>query len=368
MDIAEWLSQKINRDGPISFHDFMEQALYHPELGYYNNAKEKIGEQGDFYTSPHYTSIFGHLIARQLQEMWQWLGKGGFTIVEFGAGYGLMCQDILNGLKPYRECYDQVSYCIIEKSSFMRNKQADLLKEKVSWFNDLREIPPIRGCILANEVIDNFAVSRVIQEAGQLLEILVDFDGAFIERTRPAPAALSEYFRELGVELPAGYKAEVSLEAIAWIREAARALDRGFVLTIDYGNASQDLYSKPNSGGTIRCYRQHQMNECPYIYPGQQDITAQVNFSALHHFGLQNGLLPCGYTSQIQFLQGLGMASCIQLLEKEDRFQRLDRGDPRGWIKNFLLDMGRKFKVFIQQKGLSKPLLSGLQFGQGSVG
>src|SRR5579872_2886921 len=153
MSLSEIIIDRIREEGPISFRDFMEMALYHPGQGYYTSNRDKIGKSGDFYTSPYLTSLFGEMVAGQMEEMWRLLDHPPFTIVEQGAGTGLLCRDILHRLGANKEMYDHLNYLIIEKS---RPKQA--LPPKVSWHESLSDIPPVTGCIFSNELVDNFSV------------------------------------------------------------------------------------------------------------------------------------------------------------------------------------------------------------------
>src|SRR5690348_13700109 len=145
MSLSEIIIEKIRDEGPITFRDFMDMALYYPGLGYYTSNGEKIGKSCDFYTTPYVTGIFGDMIAKQLEEMWHVLNKKPFTIVEYGAGTGVLCQDILNYLKNNKELYDELTYCIIEKSEVMREKERAILQDKVHWYNTIEEIPKISG-------------------------------------------------------------------------------------------------------------------------------------------------------------------------------------------------------------------------------
>src|SRR4026207_1149435 len=125
--LSEIVKDKIHKEGSISFHDFMEMALYYPELGYYTSTPDKIGKQGDFYTSPYVTNVFGQVIAKQFEEMWHLTGKNDFTIVEYGAGMGSLCIDILDQLKNNSAFYKKLTYCIIEKSDAMRLKEQNAI-------------------------------------------------------------------------------------------------------------------------------------------------------------------------------------------------------------------------------------------------
>src|SRR5678815_2298613 len=280
-------------------------ALYYPGLGYYTSAPDKIGKHGDYYTSPYLTNVFGNVVAKQLEEMWILTGKKDFTIVEYGAGMGSLCNDIL----------------------------------------------------------DNFSVHKVIMKENDLKEIFVDYDNGFIEVLQPAHEDLKEYFTALAIELPNDFCAEVNLEAIEWIKRISSSLEKGFVLTIDYGYPSSELYQSYHKLGTIVCYNKHTVNDLPYNNIGLQDITAHVNFSALKFWGAKHGLENCGFTNQSQFLLGLGLTEHLRKLEEKEK-DNFEVRKKLMLLHTLLMSMGKKFKVLIQQKGLNNPFLSGLQFCQ----
>jgi len=366
--LSDIIKNKILEQGPISFHDFMEMALYYPGLGYYSSLPDKIGKHGDYYTSPYFTNIFGNVIAKQLEEMWYLAGQKDFTIVEYGAGMGSLCVDILKQLRHNKEFFKILKYCIIEKSEAMRQKEKtiidrDLINEKISWHDTIEEIPSFTGCILANEVLDNFSVHKVIMKQNDLKEVFVDYDRGFIEVLKPAPNDLKDYFITLGIELPNDFCAEVNLEAIEWIKRISSSLAKGFVLTIDYGYPSSELYQSYHRLGTMVCYNKHTVNDLPYNNIGQQDITAHVNFSALKFWGAKHGLNNCGFTNQSQFLLGLGLTEHLRKLEEHEK-NSFEVRKKLMLVHTLLMSMGKKFKVLIQQKGLKNPFLSGLQFCQ----
>ncbi|HEY9363460.1 MAG TPA: SAM-dependent methyltransferase [Chitinophagaceae bacterium] len=360
--LSSIIAEKIKEQGPISFHDFMELSLYHPRWGYYTSDGNKLGRSGDYYTSPFLTALFGQMIAKQLKEMWLIMDKPDFTVVEYGAGTGLLCHDILEELKNYPEFYDKLHYCIIEKSAVMRQKQQSILNEKVSWLNSINELSEITGCILSNELLDNFSVHQVVVKE-KLMEVFVGYENGFVELLRPASKELADYFDQFQIKLPEGYRTEVNLEARSWLNEISSALKKGFLLTIDYGFPANELYSPRRSSGTLVCYHQHQLNESPYTNIGNQDITAHINFSALHQWGLQYGLQTCGFTNQALFLQGLGLTEHIKRMEDSGNYQK-NNIEKVFLIRSLLMDMGTKLKVLIQQKGLKSPQLSGLKFSQ----
>ena len=359
--LTEIIIQKIRKHGPVSFRDFMEMSLYYPGLGYYTSAPDKIGKDGDYYTSPWLTSIFGEMVARQLEEMWNLLGKKDFTIVEYGGGNGNLCRDILHQLKNNRELYDKLHYFIIEKRGRIWEKEKLIFPGKLSWQESIRDIPIMNGCVLSNEVLDNFSIYQVVMQ-DELMEVYVDYKEDFVELLQPASRELKDYLVQLQVTLPKGFRTEINLQAIDWIKEIAAILQQGFVLTIDYGFSSSDLYSPKRSLGTLVCYHKHTINYCPYINIGRQDITTHVNFSALRHWGLKSGLEYCGFTNQASFLLGLGLTEHLKKREENGKYDTEDNPKKALLLHTFLADMGKKFKILIQNKGIQKPRLSGLQF------
>src|SRR6185503_3460193 len=230
--LSEIVQGKIRDEGPISFRDFMEMALYYPALGYYSSAKEKFGQDGDYFTAPFFSNVYGSIIAKQLEEMWFFTGQEEFTIVEYGAGTGMLCADILNQLKNNRSFYKKLNYCIIEKSELLREGQKRILTDpKICWLNSIEEIAPFTGCVLSNEVLDNFSVHKVIMKEGELMEIFVDYNNGFYEVVKPASDHLKEYFKQLNVKLPNDYCTEINLQAIEWLRTISLSLAKGFVIT-----------------------------------------------------------------------------------------------------------------------------------------
>lgn len=356
----EKIIEKIKKEGPLSFHDFMEIALYDPAAGYYTSSGEKIGSNGDYYTSAYLTEIFAAMIGKQLEEMWQIMNKQEFAIIEYGAGIGLLCSDILDYLNN-SPLYDHLTYYIIEKSPAMIEKEKTVLAgkdDKVRWINSIGDISGISGCILSNEVVDNFAVHQVVMQ-DELMELFVDYNGKFIERLQPASAALKDYLQRFNIQLPKGYRTEINLEAESWIKEIATALKKGFVLTIDYGHTANEFYSNQRSSGTLLCYYKHTINDDPFQHIGEQDITTHVNFSALVEAGSQEGFNYCGFTNQSNFLLSLGLVNYLRQVEEASK-KPIDCSHVS--LHKLLFEMGRKIKVLIQEKGVGKVSLSGMKF------
>jgi SAM-dependent MidA family methyltransferase len=356
-DLRDIIIDNICQHGPISFESFMESALYHPCIGYYSSSGERIGIDGDYFTSPSLSPVFGELVSSQLKEMWELLGRKNFTVVEYGAGDGCLCRDILKALEKDVHFYDELEYIIIEKSPAMRQKQKQILHEKVRWVERIQDLPPISGCILSNELVDNFAV-HAVEMQDELMEIFIGYNQDLHEILRPASTELKDYFAEQDISLPMGFRTEANLQAIQWINSIAEAIREGFVITIDYGGTSAELYDIRRKKGSILCYHRHRINEKPLINIGEQDITAHVNFSALNFWGRRNNLELTGYTSQSHFLRATGIMKKFREIESQENW----KPDQMIRLKTIFFDMGEKIKCLVQHKGIKKAYLTGLQF------
>jgi SAM-dependent MidA family methyltransferase len=355
------LSARIAQKGRLTFREFMEMSLYDAELGYYTAVGPIIGRNGDFYTSCTLSPVFGIVIAKQILEMWQAMGKPVFTIVEYGAGTGALCKSILQQLKTNDEMYAELRYCIIEKSASMRELEKEILQEKVEWINSITDITGFQGCVLSNELLDNFAVHRVVMQE-ELKEVVVSYEDGFAETLEPAEAELKAYLLELGVQLPKGYHTEINLQALAWLKEIATTMQKGYVLTIDYGYPNGSFYKESRNQGTLLCYYKHQVNDFIYQHIGEQDLTCHVNFSAICHWGAKFGLNECGFTSQCQFLMALGLREELAKLFAAETNVIQAAAQASAISHTLLMDMGNAYKVLIQCKGMDEQQLTGLAY------
>lgn len=352
----------------ITFAQFMELVLYDARDGYYATKAVDIGAQGDFFTSPHLGSDFGELLATQFAQMWEIMGQPvPFTLVEMGAGQGILAADILKYLyKNYPDFFKALEYVIVELSPGLKQRQ-QLLKgltaDKVYWhsFEEIADNSLI-GCCFSNELVDAMPVHLFLYQDGQLGEVYVSTStaqSAFIEIvSTPSTPRLTEYFDLVGVDIAqiasnGSYRSEINLAALDWLSTVAQKLQRGYLLTIDYGYAATRFYNPMRSQGTLQCYYRHQHHNNPYINIGQQDITAHVDFTALERWGEQCGLHKLGFTQQGLFLMALGLGERIaaisnitadlnQLLQRRDALHQLI--DPQG--------LGG-FGVLVQTKGLT---------------
>ena len=221
----------IKNEGPMPFEAFMEMALYEPGIGYYASENIDIGKAGDFFTSQHLHPVFGAMIGRQLEEMWEILGRPSvFHAVELGAGTGLLCLDIMNYLHD-KALFDALAYVIVEINPFLRDKQKKLLHPysgKVKWVSSLQELSAIEGCILSNELLDAFPV-HLVEMDEELKEIYVAVaDGHFTEIKGPLSTdSLASYLKEFSIELPAGYRTEINLRIRDWLASSSEILSKG---------------------------------------------------------------------------------------------------------------------------------------------
>lgn len=387
--LCERIVQRIldHPDQRISFAEFMELALYDAQFGYYVANPAIIGAAGDFVTAPHLGADFGELLAVQFAEMWQQLGHPRpFALVEMGAGQGLIVQDVLRYLHRHHfECFEALEYSIIEQSPALVALQKQRLQKLAESWGQLHwrtweEIAAdsLVGCCFSNELVDAFPVHLLEWSGSQLQEVYVTVAGAAgqTEGDRPStPAfqeilgdlstpALSDYFILNQVAFPspahpAGYRTEVNLAALDWLSTVANRLQRGYVLTLDYGYSAPRYYHPVRSQGTLQCYFQHAHHNDPYLHIGQQDITAHVDFTALERQGDRCGLETLGCTQQGLFLMALGMGDRIAALSQsnaetpQDVLAVLRRREALHALIN-PIGMGG-FSVLVQGKGLQTP-------------
>lgn len=361
------IKKNINEKGKITFAEFMQTVLYHQKYGYYNSDAERVGRFGDYYTSPVVSRIFGELIARQLEEIWRVMGKGPFTIVEMGANRGWLCHDIVQSvMNEYPGFYDNFHYIIVESNPYAREKQKLLLEsiegtdEKVLWHTYTKDgfsFDKIRGCFLSNEFVDSLPVHRLKMKNKVLKETYVGYNVrnfCEIDDAVSGPA-LQKYLETNKISLKEDQVCEVNLGAAEWLRHVSEKLDKGFIITIDYGNTRDRLYHENAREGTLRCYYNHTVNQDYYERLGEQDITAHVDFTNLINAGKAVQLEVTGFIKQSHFLIALGILERLH-------DARHDTGTILK-LKNLLHPeaMGEVFKVLIQHKHVKNPQLTSLR-------
>lgn len=352
--LCRQIIDEIERDGPMPFDRFISMALYEPGLGYYVNGLHKFGQAGDFVTAPEQGGLFSAALARQCDEVASEIGAA-WTLLELGAGSGVLARDLLAGLQsPPHE------YLILEPSAPLREVQRETLaelpeevRERVRWI----DTPPehaFAGVIVGNEVIDALPVARFeIGEDGPL-EQCVDFDG---ERFRwisrpPRPRvgrAIDELQRQLARPLPTGYASEIAVDLPGWIDTVTRPLARGLVLFVDYGYPREEYYHRDRSDGTLVGHYRHRAHFDPFVWPGLTDLSAFVDFTCVAEAGHDAELDIAGFTTQSGFLLALGAHEAVE--QAEDNVCRLQLA---GELKRLTLpgEMGEKFKVIAMTRDL----------------
>jgi SAM-dependent MidA family methyltransferase len=344
LSLSEQLRQRILREGPISFRDFMEAALYDPNEGYYARGA-RIGEGGDFVTSPHVTPAFAAALARQFRKDTRGF-DGTVDFVEAGAGDGRFLKDFARALAEEDPDFARrVRLTAVERSSIARERLAALgVASRVLESADELTPGSASGWVFSNELYDALPVARVCGAAEGLRELFVDADGeAFTWIRRPAPAAYGDFFAGLGVTLEAGQMAEVSPDAAPLHRKLARALARGFLVAFDYGHRAPVLYhAAARRNGTIAVHSLGSRRGDPLAGPGEVDLTAHVNWDDLIRAGEEEGLTTRGITRQGRFLVEAGVFEFVANDAEKWRAYRIV--DPEG--------MGDQLSVLVQTRGV----------------
>jgi SAM-dependent MidA family methyltransferase len=365
--LVSLLAERIRRFGPITFAEYMRECLYHPVHGYYSQAESR--RFADYYTSVDVHPIFGRLLGRQFAQMWEQMGcPAEFHLVEAAAGTGRLAAHILDFAQAkLPEFYGALRYVAVERSPARCDQIEVRLTPHIAQGRCRASIEiPTKiptGCIFSNELLDALPVHRVLHHKGALQEIFVACDGATFSEIQlpPSTCAIGEYFATQGVTVIEGQQAEAALEACDWITQIGRRLERGFVLTIDYGHEAADLFDTHHMAGTVLAYANHRASEDFYAAPGQQDLTAHVNFTALKLWGGRSGLETVGLVSQTAFLLALGQGNEFADLYDEG-MDETERVRARLQLKTLIFPegMGERFQVLIQQKGVDSAKLAGL--------
>lgn len=371
-ELIEIIKRRIKSNGSISFRDFMDMALYYPELGYYTSPKSKIGGYGDFYTASELDRAFGELLAEQIAEIYQKVDTKPFHIIEIGAGKGYLAYDINNYLiNKYPDIYENSKFILIEKSPYHIEIQREVLKDfnNVEWVQDIIDFEnnSINGVVFSNELFDSFPVHLIRKINGKIFEIFITLkdeeENEIEEVLKEANEEIIRYLMELNIKIPEGMQTEINLDAKDYIQKIGKKLNKGYVITIDYGHPSKELYKPYRMRGTLLCYHKHRYSENFYENVGLQDITSHINFSALTYYGRLSGLELTGFTDQAHFLTGLGLMDIIMELQQREDYQAFERLNR---LKTLVMPkgMGEKFKVLIQHKNIKNSFLKGLKYSQ----
>ena len=350
LTVEQIIKDTIRQSGPLPFERFMDMALYYPALGYYTSGRQRLGAEGDYYTAPYASSIMSMLLARQIAQFFELLGKPSpFFVGEIGGGTGKMADDIVESLQRWhKDCYESLRYLLIEKHPVT----GSLHPEKIEIHETLSGTKPFTGCIVSNELFDALPVHLVVMKE-RLYEVCVDLhDDHFEEVLIRAPAQLVSHFDFLGVYPEEGMRTEVNLRAKDMLKDMADVLLRGYILTVDYGYTALEYYAPQRKNGTLVCYRNHRLDDDPYTYAGDKDITSHVDFTSLARWGKEFSLQTTGYVRQRDFVLSAGYDDLLTkikgIVQDPVDYYRLTSAS------KFLVmpdAMGDLFKVLLQYKG-----------------
>ncbi len=359
MNLLKSICKKITQNGPLTFYEFMQEALYDPHFGYYSAGLQKFGAQGDFITAPELTPLFGYTLANQCQQLLSTQEKP--VIFEFGAGTGQLCVDLLTRLEQL-QCLPE-TYYILELSANLQQRQQALLKEKipglfarVCWLNSW-PATPFSGIVIANEVLDAMPIHRFLQTAEGLYENYVDLNaqGELSECFKPCqnPRLLQHVQTLLSAE-QYPYQSEANLFIDDWLQQCYDMLSHGAVLIIDYGFPRHEYYHPDRKHGTLICHYRQQIQSNPLLHVGEQDISAHVDFTHVAEAAHAAGFHIAGYSNQASFLLSNGLLSFLAEFTGSER-QRLKEQQA---VKLLLQpsEMGELFKVIMLTKELNLSL------------
>ena len=358
--------------GNISFARFMEMALYEPGLGYYSGGARKFGSAGDFVTAPEISGLFTQCLARQCSQVISELPQS--SMLELGPGSGRMACDLLLELDQNNVLPEK--YFMLELSADLRQRQQQQIREtiphlenRVIWLNHLPQ-KPFRGLVLGNEVMDAMPVHRLIRQNNIFHELCVrntedGFGWEIVPLTSHLQALVQAGLREVSGILPVGYMTEINPQIGPWLRSLADLLTQGVLLFVDYGYPRHEYHHPQRTDGTLLCHYRHHAHDDPFLYPGLQDITASVDFTAVAEAADHAGLQVSGFTTQAHFLINSGLEELVnrnQLTGIADRVELCRQAR----MLTMPGEMGERFKVIALTKDFSVPLAGFRTFDQRS--
>ncbi|MGC2552832.1 MAG: SAM-dependent methyltransferase [Candidatus Sulfotelmatobacter sp.] len=372
------IEEEIRTLGPIPFSRYMEICLYDPELGYYSRNGEQFGKAGDFYTSSDVHAVFGRLLARQFEEMWRALGSPrNIDLIELGPGRGLFAQDVLGwSEKKFPDFFRSLRYVLVESSPALRERIGKILKSHLG--SGKAELTPLYSLeersprdtptiVFANEFFDALPVEIVSTKGSLRIDTC---DGHFTESWATSSPEEMEFLDRYSVHPEPDERIEVSLAAQQSMDRLASGIERGFVIAIDYGYTREEQLAGGHRG-TLKAIRQHSVSANPYEAPGEQDITADVNFTALAAAAEKRGMQTHKLVTQSQFLMGIGEANQLADAFEECRLPQ-ERAKVALQLKHLVTPagMGESFHVLVAGKGVKHEAidsLSGLSFGHRTI-
>lgn len=350
------IGREISKQGPITFARFMELALYFPGLGYYSAGARKFGAEGDFVTAPEISPLYSRCIAKQCQQVLAELGGG--DILEFGAGSGIMAVDLLTELVQ-QSCLPE-HYFILEVSADLKQRQQQLLQQRLpEYYSHIQWLDAFpaefRGVMIANEVFDAMPVHKFKWQDGVVKEFYVDLQNNKFcwHIDKPSTPELVSKVNGLNINFTEGYESEINLTLESWLKSIGQVLTKGMLLIVDYGFVCNEYYHSDRDQGTLMCHFRHQAHDNPLLWPGIQDITAHVDFTAVAEAALLANLNVMGYVSQLHFLLNCGITEMAASKDQQEQFVINQQ------IKRLILpsEMGELFKVMALTKNLDIALL-----------
>jgi len=349
------LREHLSKHGAIPFVDFMHLALYAPNWGYYTRSRSPLGASGDFITAPELTPLFGHTLAQQCEQILRHLNQP--ILFEFGAGSGQLCIDILTRLEQLDALPD--AYHILEVSASLKARQQNNIKTKlphladrVQWLSAWPD-QAFEGVVIANEVLDAMPVHRFLKAEQGLFESMIELDdqGALTEKFVPCTnARLETHVARVLKHDTLPYASEANLHIDSWIEACHTMLTRGAVLLLDYGFPEHEYYHPSRTQGTLMCHYQHTAHPNPLLHPGEEDITAHVDFTHVADAAVNAGFDVSGYTNQASFLLANGLLSLLE----GHAFDEPTQIKHQQAVKQLLQphEMGELFKVIALTKQL----------------
>ncbi|MCX7770218.1 MAG: SAM-dependent methyltransferase [Proteobacteria bacterium] len=356
--LQQIIIDEIKKNGPIPFSKYMNLCLYHPQYGYYRQSRPPIGKTGDYYTSPCVHKIFGYIIAKHIIEIFNSMETEEFYIVEGGAGYGYLLRDLGEYFsRNYKKILEKSKLIIVEPNPFYRDiqfKSSSVFFKNIEFINSPHELPQINGIFYSNELFDSMPAEILQTDSdNNLKQIFVDFtNDNFLEIQDEPNEDVHSFLNKWDIKIPKNFRTEISINVEDFYSEIAKKINKGAILTIDYGYPRSELFDISHNRGTLMCYYKHTVLENPYIRLGNQDITFHIDFTLLKQIGEKFDMQTIGFVEQSYFLMGTGIIDEIEKIKNEN-FNDYQKEIIK--IKNLMLPggMGDIFKFFEQTKGIS---------------
>jgi len=362
--LSAYIKNLIDRHGgSIGFDEYMNLALYQPGLGYYSSGNQKFGSRGDFITAPQISPLFSKCLASQCLQIMDDFKEA--TILELGAGTGVMAKDLLLGLGEHNSLPKK--YYILEVSADLKIRQQKLLKraipeyiDNIIWLDCLPE-KKFKGLVLANEVLDALPVKRFKKESNLFKEVKVtvsDNNFCWIDTIANVELVdtLTKLEGKLSAPFPDNYHSEININLKMWLDSIQSSIEKGVILFIDYGYTMPDYYHPEKFDGNLSCYYRHRVHSDPFFYPGLQDITTSVDFTSVAHYAKKIGLNINGFTNQVYFLFGCGLDNLVPDMNSLDTKSQIKLSQE---LRTLTMpdEMGERFKFMALTKEYDKELL-----------